>query len=92
MFRKFTRNKFRINNILINDSNSDLNAEKEETLERIINEWLSGDEEEQSKETSRGGGWGQSSTKTEKASDDSPVAISSKYSSLDDAFADLESI
>ena len=64
-----------------------------EELERIINEWLSGDEEEESKETSRGGGWGgQKNAKTEKASDDSPDAISSKYSSLDDAFADLENL
>ena len=77
----------------IPDVNDMFELKSYEELERIINEWLSGDEEEESKETSRGGGWGgQKNSKTEKASDDSPDAISSKYSSLDDAFADLESL
>ena len=75
----------------IPDVNDMFELKSYEELERIINEWLSGDEEE-NKETSRGGGWGQNSSKADKPADDSPDAISSKYSSLDDAFADLESL
>tara|TARA_Y100000114_G_scaffold137128_1_gene139177 strand:- start:2780 stop:3577 length:798 start_codon:yes stop_codon:yes gene_type:complete len=61
-----------------------------EELERIINTWLKEDEEELNKEATRGG----SSWSNNKASepDDSPDAISGKYKSLDDAFADLDSL
>jgi len=56
-------------------------------LENIINAWLNGDEEESNSGTTRGNTFSQS-----KKADDSPDAISGKYSSLDDAFADLDSL
>ena len=59
-----------------------------EELERIINEWLNADEEEDSTETSRGG----STQKTTQSDANSPDAINGKYKSLDDAFADLDSL
>jgi hypothetical protein len=59
-------------------------------LETIVNDWLNGDDEDSNKETSRGGSWGNKETQEKDAN--SPDAISSKYSSLDDAFADLESL
>jgi len=62
-----------------------------EELERIINTWLNEDEEESSKETSRGGSWNKSQTTQTKA-DDSPDSINEKYSDLDAAFADLEAM
>jgi len=57
-------------------------------LENIVNAWLNGsdedDEDNSSKETSRG-------FKSQNTSnDDSPDNISSKYKNLDDAFSDLE--
>lgn len=55
-----------------------------EELERIINQWLSGDEEE---ETTRGGSFNNSNV-----DQNSPDAINGKYKSLDDAFADLDSL
>ena len=65
-----------------------------EELENIVNAWLNGDDEEESKESSRG--WGNSDNKSESSSststDDSPDAINSKYKSLDDAFADLDAL
>ena len=65
-----------------------------EELENIVNAWLNGDDEEESKESSRG--WGNSGSKSESSSstssDDSPDAINSKYKSLDDAFADLDAL
>jgi hypothetical protein len=65
-----------------------------EELERVVNAWLNGDEDDaQQKETTRGGTWNNNSSNSDKSKDDdSPDAISSKYSSLDDAFADLESM
>ena len=74
----------------IPDVNDLFELKSYEELERIINSWLDGDEEDSSKESSRGGNFSQSSSSTQ--SDDSPDAINSKYSSLDDAFADLEAL
>ena len=56
-----------------------------EELERIINNWLNDDVEENSSETTRGG-----TTKT--VDQNSPDAISGKYKNLDDAFADLDAL
>ena len=58
-----------------------------EDLERIVNAWLNGDDEEEKQETVRGG----TSSKEGSYTKDEEGA-SSKYSSLDDAFADLEKI
>mgnify|MGYP001216478159 CR=1 FL=1 len=55
-----------------------------EDLERIVNVWLNDDEEEKP-ETTRGGS-------SFSKNDDSPDAINGKYKSLDDAFADLDSL
>ena len=55
-----------------------------EELERIVNAWLNGDDEEESRETTRGGKFD--------PDDDSPDAINGKYKNLDDAFADLDSL
>lgn len=71
----------------IPDVNDLFELKSYEELERIINEWLNGDDES-SKETSRGG----SNNAKSNASDDSPDAINGKYKSLDDAFADLDSL
>ena len=71
----------------IPDTNDMFELKSYEELERIINEWLSGDEEDSATETTRGG-----SSSSSTLNDDSPDAISSKYSSLDDAFADLETL
>ena len=61
-----------------------------EELERIINDWLNEDEEDDSnKQTTRGGSYQKSSNKS---NSDSPDAISGKYESLDAAFADLDSL
>ena len=60
-----------------------------EELERIVNAWLNGDDE--SEGTTRGGTSSsqvQNESSSQSFSDDS--SVSSKYSSLDDAFADLE--
>jgi hypothetical protein len=57
-----------------------------EELEKIINNWLEGDEE---KETTRGGSQSNSYDKSDQMS---PDKASEKYSSLDDAFADLEKL
>ena len=57
-------------------------------LERIVNAWLQGDEDDDSTGT-----YHHSSQSTSFSSDDdSPDKANSKYSSLDDAFADLESL
>ena len=71
----------------IPDVNDLFEMKSYEDLERIINEWLNGDDE-QSQETVRGG----STDKASSSSDDSPDAINGKYKSLDDAFADLDSL
>jgi hypothetical protein len=71
----------------IPDVNNLFELKTYEDLERIINEWLNGDEEEV-KETTRGG----FNQKTTQADDNSPDAINGKYKSLDDAFADLDSL
>ena len=77
----------------IPDVNDMFELKSYEELERIINEWLSGDDEESSQETTRGGNKNSfSSSSSSSSSDDSPDAINSKYSSLDDAFADLENL
>ncbi len=68
----------------IPDVNNLFELKSYEDLERIVNVWLNDDEEEKS-ETTRGGS---SFTKN----DDSPDAINGKYKSLDDAFADLDSL
>ena len=72
----------------IPDVNDIYSLKSYEELENIINAWLNGDDEEEAKETSRGGSYQQK----EKSSSDSPDNISSKYQSLDDAFADLEDL
>jgi hypothetical protein len=70
----------------IPDVNDLFELKSYEELERIINEWLNGDEED-SKETFRGG-----SNKQKVEDSNSPDAINGKYKSLDDAFADLDSL
>lgn len=71
----------------IPDVNDLFELKSYEDLERIINEWLNADEED-SKETSRGG-YNNSTSQTDS---NSPDAINGKYKSLDDAFADLDSL
>jgi len=61
-----------------------------EELERIVNDWLNGDDED-SEETTRGGSYSSNNASSSK-SDDSPDSIAGKYSSIDDAFADLEGL
>ena len=57
-----------------------------EELERIINQWLNDDDDDDSSnQTTRGG-------KTQNVDQNSPDAISGKYQSLDDAFADLDAL
>ena len=73
----------------IPDVNDLFELKSYEDLERIVNEWLNADDESDSKETTRGGS-SFSSSKSEDAN--SPDAISGKYKSLDDAFADLDSL
>lgn len=58
-----------------------------EDLERIINNWLNGDDDIPQKETTRGGTY-----KKNDSNDDSPDSISGKYKSLDDAFSELDSL
>jgi hypothetical protein len=70
----------------IPDVNDLFELKSYEELERIINQWLSGDEEE---ETTRGGSY---SNKSKVEDENSPDAINGKYKSLDDAFADLDSL
>ena len=55
-----------------------------------VNDWLNGDDED-SQETTRGGSYGSNNASSSK-SDDSPDSIAGKYSSIDDAFADLEGL
>ena len=71
----------------IPDVNDLFELKSYEELENIINAWLNGDDEDTDTGTTRGNTTTQSSKK-----DDSPDAISGKYSSLDDAFADLDSL
>ena len=72
----------------IPDVNDLFELKSYEELENIVNQWLNGDDSEEEKtETFRGG-----SSSTKSSSDDSPDAISGKYKSLDDAFADLDSL
>jgi len=68
----------------IPDVNDLFELKSYEELERIINEWLN-DDEEDTQETTRGG-------TTQTVDKNSPDAISGKYQSLDDAFADLDSL
>jgi hypothetical protein len=69
----------------IPDVNDLFELKSYEELERIINQWLSGDEEE---ETTRGGSFNNNVS----VDQNSPDAINGKYKSLDDAFADLDSL
>jgi hypothetical protein len=69
----------------IPDVNDLFELKSYEELERIINEWLNDDEEDTKQETTRGGS-------TQSVDQNSPDAISGKYQSLDDAFADLDSL
>ena len=71
----------------IPDVNDLFELKSYEELERIINQWLNADDEDSS-ETSRGG----FTQKTKTVDVDSPDAINGKYKSLDDAFADLDSL
>ena len=73
----------------IPDVNDLFELKSYEELERIINQWLTGDEEEE--ETTRGGSYS-SSSKSKFEDQNSPDAINGKYKSLDDAFADLDSL
>jgi hypothetical protein len=68
----------------IPDVNDLFELKSYEELERIVNEWLN-DDEEDTQETTRGG-------TTQSVDQNSPDAISGKYQSLDDAFADLDSL
>ena len=67
-----------------------------EELERIVNQWLNSDEEEEDNVTTRGGNQSYNSSNNTLNSStqdsNSPDSISGRYSSLDDAFADLESM
>tara|TARA_Y100000310_G_C20573576_1_gene759314 strand:- start:367 stop:1161 length:795 start_codon:yes stop_codon:yes gene_type:complete len=73
----------------IPDANEIFDLKSYDELENIINAWLSGDEDDNNKkETSRGG----MNKNTSSRDKNSPDSINSKYSSLDDAFADLESL
>lgn len=68
----------------IPDVNDIFELKSYEELEGIINEWLNGDDEDTSQqETTRGGS---------QTDENSPDAINGKYKSLDDAFADLDSL
>jgi len=64
-------------------------------LEKIVNDWLNGDESDDSLGTEFGSGGGNTSTtsadstSTDSTSTDSTNTDSAKYKSLDDAFADL---
>jgi len=69
----------------IPDVNDLFELKSYEELERIINEWLNDDDEDTKQETTRGGS-------TQSVDQNSPDAISGKYQSLDDAFADLDSL
>ena len=61
-----------------------------EELEKIVNDWLSGDDESETETQEFGASRGGSTqeTTTESSSSDTPK----KYKSLDDAFADLEAL
>jgi len=72
----------------IPDVNDLFELKSYEELENIVNQWLNGDDEQEEEGTFRGG----SSTTSQTTSDDSPDAISGKYKSLDDAFADLDAL
>ena len=61
-----------------------------EELEKIINDWLNGSEEDDEEDNSSRGGSFPNNKTPQKENDDSPDNVSSKYKSLDDAFADLE--
>ena len=71
----------------IPDVNDLFELKSYEELENIINSWLNEDDDDSKEETTRGG-FSNNSSK----SDDSPDAINGKYKSLDDAFADLDSL
>jgi len=74
----------------IPDVNDLFELKSYQELENIVNQWLNGEDEDEDEkeETSRGGSWGSSASK----SDDSPDTLASKHKSLDDAFAELESL
>jgi hypothetical protein len=72
----------------IPDVNDLFELKSYQELENIVNQWLNGEDEDEKEETSRGGSWGSSSSN----SDDSPDTLASKHKSLDDAFAELESL
>ena len=71
----------------IPDVNDLYDLKSYEELENIVNAWLNGDDEKQDEGTFKGG-----QTSNTNKNDDSPDALSGKYSSLDDAFADLENM
>ena len=71
----------------IPDVNDLFELKSYEELENIINSWLNEDDEDNKEETTRGG-----FNSNNRKSDDSPDAINGKYKSLDDAFADLDSL
>ena len=74
----------------IPDVNDLFELKSYDELERIINAWLQGDDEDDSAGTFHHSS--QKTSSSESSDDDSPDKANSKYSSLDDAFADLESL
>lgn len=70
----------------IPDVNDLFELKSYEDLEKIVNNWLN-DDDESPTETTRGGNYN-----SQKQDDDSPDSINGKYKSLDDAFADLDSL
>ena len=75
----------------IPDVNDLYDLKSYEELENIVNAWLNGDEEDSSEGTFKGGS-SSNTTTTNNTSNDTPDNLSGKYSSLDDAFADLENL
>jgi hypothetical protein len=65
-----------------------------EELEKVVNDWLNGDEADDSDGTSRGNNEVTKTTSTDTSSDktDSKTSTDGKYKSLEEAFADLEDI
>ena len=74
----------------IPDVNDLFELKSYEELERIVNNWLNADEDDDSDGTHRGGF--QQASPQKQVDQNSPDAISTKYDSLDAAFADLESM
>lgn len=72
----------------IPDVNDLFELKSYEELEKIVNNWLNDDEDDTNSSSIRGG----NSNSQSHDDDDSPDSINGKYKSLDDAFADLDSL